>query len=80
MSRISFTLTPDTIGALGGAARPRRLSMRGAFQAAFAVLWTWSFRARTRHQLARLDRHLLADIGLDPMTAAAEADKPFWQA
>lgn len=37
-------------------------------------------RAQQRRALARLDARLLADIGMDPAEAAAEASKPFWQA
>jgi uncharacterized protein YjiS (DUF1127 family) len=32
----------------------------------------------TRRALARLDGHMLKDIGLDPLSARAEAEKPFW--
>ena len=37
-------------------------------------------RRRERQSLARLDTHMLRDIGLDPDDAQAEAAKPFWQA
>jgi uncharacterized protein YjiS (DUF1127 family) len=33
---------------------------------------------RQRSSLARLDDHLLRDIGLTPETAKAEADRPLW--
>jgi uncharacterized protein YjiS (DUF1127 family) len=36
-------------------------------------------RHRDRAMLARLDSHLLRDIGIDPDTAAQESAKPFWQ-
>lgn len=36
-------------------------------------------RRRDRALLARLDSHLLRDIGLDPDVAKAEAAKPCWQ-
>ena len=36
-------------------------------------------RRRDRAMLARLDSHLLRDIGIDPDAAAVEAAKPFWQ-
>ena len=36
-------------------------------------------RRRDRALLARLDSHLLRDIGIDPNEAAAEAAKPCWQ-
>ncbi len=44
------------------------------------ALVTWSTRRRERAMLARLDIHLLRDIGLDASTAAAEARKPGWRA
>lgn len=46
-----------------------RLSL--AIAAAFA-------RRRDRQVLARLDAHLLRDIGLSPEDARTECAKPFW--
>ncbi|WP_035691369.1 DUF1127 domain-containing protein [Azospirillum halopraeferens] len=40
----------------------------------------WRERSAYRRALARMDAHLLADIGLDETTARAEAAKPFWKA
>ena len=40
----------------------------------------WESRQRTRNDLKRLDAHLLRDVGLDPLTAAAEVNRPFWRA
>lgn len=37
-------------------------------------------RRRNRLALARLDQHLLRDIGLSGDEARTEAAKPFWQA
>jgi uncharacterized protein YjiS (DUF1127 family) len=39
----------------------------------------WELRSRSRKGLSRLDPHLLRDVGLDPLTAQAEAGRPFWQ-
>lgn len=36
-------------------------------------------RRRDRQRLARLDTHLLRDIGLDPQQVRRECTKPFWQ-
>ena len=36
-------------------------------------------RRRHRRTLARLDAHLLRDIGLSPDDAQSEAAKPFWR-
>lgn len=46
----------------------------------FAVAVTlWDTRRKTRHALTKLEPHLLRDIGLDSLSAQAEASKPFWQ-
>jgi uncharacterized protein YjiS (DUF1127 family) len=39
----------------------------------------WETRARGRRALARLDDHLLRDIGLNDGRATREASKSFWQ-
>ncbi|TGD45183.1 DUF1127 domain-containing protein [Pseudotabrizicola sediminis] len=39
----------------------------------------WESLRRTRNDLKRLDRHLLRDVGIDPLTAQAEASRRFWQ-
>lgn len=39
----------------------------------------WRHRHESRHQLLRLDDHLLRDIGLDRQGAIEEANKPFWR-
>ena len=44
------------------------------------LLRLWRQRHRQRQALARLDEHLLRDIGLDRRLALREAAKPFWQA
>lgn len=36
-------------------------------------------RRRDRQRLARLDTHLLRDIGLDPQQVRSECTKPIWQ-
>ena len=36
-------------------------------------------RRRERAMLARLEPHLLRDIGIDPNEATSEAAKPFWR-
>ncbi len=46
----------------------------------FAVAVTlWDTRRKTRRSLKHLEPHLLHDIGLDRLSAQAEASKPFWQ-
>jgi uncharacterized protein YjiS (DUF1127 family) len=57
---------------------------RSAFSGSslFRQLWRrlhlWSSLSRHRAALARLDNHLLVDIGLSPEMAEAEASRPFW--
>lgn len=38
----------------------------------------WMRVAAERRALARLDERALADLGLDPARAQAEAARPFW--
>ena len=40
----------------------------------------WDSRSRQRRNLADMDAHLLADIGVSRRDAAVEAAKPFWRA
>jgi uncharacterized protein YjiS (DUF1127 family) len=43
------------------------------------LVTTWTARHRARRALARLDDHLLRDIGLDRMEAERETSRRFWQ-
>lgn len=43
------------------------------------LVMTWEARHRTRQHLGALDVHMLRDIGVDPLSARAEADRPFWR-
>lgn len=54
-------------------------AVRAVAQAVVSALATWRDRRRSRAALARLDAHLLADIGLTGREAAAEAAKPGWK-
>jgi len=45
-----------------------------------ARLTGWLALRRSRAALARLDDHMLADIGLTRDYALTEAQRPFWQA
>lgn len=46
----------------------------------FAVAVTrWHVTRHTRQQLAKLDDHLLRDIGLSPEQAQRESTLPFWR-
>lgn len=45
-----------------------------------ALVGLWRNRALTRRHLARLDDHMLKDIGLHPAVVEFEVSKPFWRA
>lgn len=42
------------------------------------VVLRWEMHHRTRKSLAKLDDHLLKDVGLSRAAAEQEWDKPFW--
>ncbi len=43
------------------------------------ALAVWTARQRSRAALARLDAHMLRDIGLSAEMAREETRKPFWR-
>ena len=45
-----------------------------------SLLNLWWERAVARRRLAEMEDHMLMDIGLSKIEAAAEAQKPFWVA
>lgn len=49
------------------------------FLGSVQILQSWYERSRQRRRLARLDEHLLRDIGIDRVTAMEEVSKPFWR-
>ena len=51
----------------------------GILVVAMRQVGIWRDRRATRRALARLDGHMLRDIGLDGHTVSSEAVKPFWQ-
>lgn len=58
--------------------RPLPPLSRMAFRLASRLL-EWEERRATRRALARLDAHMLRDIGLAPNEARTECVKHFWQ-
>jgi uncharacterized protein YjiS (DUF1127 family) len=56
-----------------------KIDLRQLAKAAARLLGTYKMRERSRRELAQLDPHLLKDVGIDPLDAAAEARKPFWK-
>jgi len=53
-------------------------SSAATFLHAFAVARRWRDLARQRRQLAGLEPHHLADIGISAEDARVETRKPFW--
>ncbi|MEZ5668609.1 MAG: DUF1127 domain-containing protein [Alphaproteobacteria bacterium] len=51
-----------------------------AWHTPLAAVRTWRAVRRQRIALSRLDRRLLADIGVDPDAACRECEKPPWRA
>lgn len=51
----------------------------GLLQRLARFLQVSAARHQSRQRLARLDGHLLRDIGLDAHGAAEECAKPFWR-
>ena len=52
---------------------------RGIVASMLTALTSALTRRRDRQRLARLDAHLLRDIGIDAQDARRECAKPFWQ-
>jgi uncharacterized protein YjiS (DUF1127 family) len=52
---------------------------RGRLASVVGMVLSWQRRHRARASLARLDAHMLRDIGLSPGDARAEMSKPFWR-
>ena len=40
----------------------------------------WWARIKGRREMARLDKHILADVGINPDERDKECAKPFWKA
>ena len=70
-------MTRDAV--LAVAARPSLPPFARIGFALTVKLLAWEERRQTRKALARLDTHLLRDIGLAPDEARTEAARPFWQ-
>ncbi len=48
-------------------------------QSVLRAVHAWASRHRSRQSLARLDDHMLRDIGLGRQDAQQECTKAFWQ-
>lgn len=54
-------------------------SRTSGVKAVLRAVQAWALRHRSRQSLARLDAHMLRDIGLDQVKAQQECTKAFWQ-
>jgi uncharacterized protein YjiS (DUF1127 family) len=70
-----MTVTRTTQAALS---RPMPPLASVLFSLAITVA-RWEERRQTRRALARLDAHLMRDIGMTPVARSAECEKPFWR-
>jgi uncharacterized protein YjiS (DUF1127 family) len=55
------------------------ITRNGGLASVLRAVQAWAVRHRSRQSLARLDDHMLRDIGLDRNEAQAECTKAFWQ-
>ena len=59
---------------------PAKPAANGLLSTVIDTVVAWSLRSRERAMLARLDDHLLRDMGLDADSVAEECRKPGWRA
>lgn len=57
----------------------RRFARKGVIAAVLGLVAVVAARRKGRRDLARLDDHLLRDIGLDRAAARVECSRRFWQ-
>ena len=71
----------DTLsqGAVHGQRRALTSVVENALIRFFDLVLIWRENARSRHALARLDDHMLSDLGLSRAQAEFEASTPFWR-
>ena len=67
------------LSAYSPAAHPSLPPLARIGYALSVALLAWEERRQRRAALARLDAHLLRDIGLNRDEARTEAARPFWQ-
>ena len=60
--------------------RPGLMNWTGLVARIVSTVQTWAGRSSARAGLAKLDPHMLRDIGVHADEAAHEATKPFWRA
>ena len=59
--------------------RPAASGLGALTRAVIGEIALWNRRAMDRAELARMSRHELRDIGLNPANTWDEANKPFWR-
>jgi len=79
MQQSTYRLTGVSIAASGRRLVHAWRAVRDVIAAVDRTLALWDLRARSRRDLARLDDHLMRDMGFDPIEARREANKPFWR-
>lgn len=72
---ISFASTQGSAALFGG-----MVGRDSIFSRLVDRVLVWQQRATMRARLAEQEAHRLADMGLAPAKALAEAGKPFWRA
>jgi uncharacterized protein YjiS (DUF1127 family) len=75
----TIELSVSSAARIGERLAGARRAIRGIAELINDTLALWDLRARSRRDLARMDEHLLRDVGLDPLEARREANKPFWR-
>jgi uncharacterized protein YjiS (DUF1127 family) len=80
MEQVYRMAGPQCVEGTSGRFRHSRVQHAGIVQRISNLMLTWQDRATQRAQLAALDDRLLRDMGIDPVDAMREADKPFWRA
>jgi len=60
------------------ASEVNRITPRLFIERLISKIVIWNERARSRRQLATLDRRLLKDIGMTEQNVYDEVNKPFW--
>lgn len=63
----------------GHAALGAETAKRPVLTVALRAVAVWSARRRSRIALSRLTPAQLCDIGLDPVSAGVEVERPFWK-
>lgn len=79
-STICRELTPVTGGSVVAGRGRRPSGARPSLRSTWGrTLRLWKRRARSRRRLLTLDARALADIGISPLEAEHEGNKPFWK-